>query len=93
MSLLTFVPYRGEKIVEFQSLCGHLCLYSQHLIRKRQENYHEFQDSLDGIQLASKTAEIEKSTPVLDISGVRFDCWFILVCSLNNSLSAAISDG
>lgn len=82
------------KKVEFQSLCGHLCLYSQHLSRKKQENYHEFQDSLDGfIQLASKTAEIEKSTPVLDISGVRFDWWSILACSLNISLSAAISDG
>lgn len=55
-------------LVEFQSLCGDLCLYSQHLSRKRQEKYHEFQDSLDGIiQLASKMTEIEKSTPVLDI--------------------------
>lgn len=81
-------------LIEFQSLCGDLCLYSQHLSRKRQENFHEFQGSLDGIiQLASKMAEIEKSTPVLDISGVRFDWCSILVCSLNNSLSAAISDG
>lgn len=88
-----FTPI-GVKKVEFQSLCGHLCLYPQHLSRKRQEDYREFQDSLDGIiQLASKTAEIEKSTPVLGVSGVRFAWWCILVCSLNNSLSAAISDG
>lgn len=55
-------------LVEFQSLCGDLCLCPQHLSRKRQEKYHEFRDSLDGIiQLASKMTEIEKSTPVPNI--------------------------